>query len=147
MSQERLARQVLLATPTEKRLRGCPRTRWSDYISDLAWSRLGVEPAELSEIPIDWPWGSSSPRAAAPTTLPRGKADRRMTKLLKYFTQTYWQRYKYEWGMFHIMVHMPHLCAVPSTNRKLGALPCTNCCTITGGSGFLIVWWKIVQRK
>jgi len=28
-------------------------TRWSDYISDLAWSRIGVEPAELSEILVD----------------------------------------------------------------------------------------------
>jgi len=40
-------------TPTGKRRRFCPRTRWSDYISDLAWYRLGVEPAELFEIPID----------------------------------------------------------------------------------------------
>jgi len=28
-------------------------TRWRDYISVLAWSGLGVEPAELSEIVID----------------------------------------------------------------------------------------------
>jgi len=33
-----------------KRLRGRPGTRWNDYISDLAWSRLGVEPAKLSEV-------------------------------------------------------------------------------------------------
>jgi len=26
---------------------------WRDYISDLAWSHLGVEPAELSEIAVD----------------------------------------------------------------------------------------------
>jgi len=26
---------------------------WCDYISDPAWSRLGVEPAELSEIAVD----------------------------------------------------------------------------------------------
>ena len=45
--------RVLLATPAGKRLRGCPRTRWRDYISELAWSRLGVEPAELSEIAVD----------------------------------------------------------------------------------------------
>jgi len=32
---------------------GHPRTRWRDYISDLAWSRVGVEPAELSEIAVD----------------------------------------------------------------------------------------------
>jgi len=47
MSHESLARQVLLATPTGKRPKNRPRTRWSDYISDLARSPLGVEPAEL----------------------------------------------------------------------------------------------------
>ena len=45
--------QVLLALPTGKRLRVRPRTRWSDYISDFSWSRLSVEPAELSEIAVD----------------------------------------------------------------------------------------------
>jgi len=30
-----------------------PRTRWRDYISDLAWSRVGVEPTKLSEIVVD----------------------------------------------------------------------------------------------
>jgi len=47
MLQERLARQVLLATPTGKRPRGRPKTRWPDYIPDLAWSRHGVEPGKL----------------------------------------------------------------------------------------------------
>jgi len=50
---KRLAKQVQLAEPMEKRFRGHPRPSWSDYISDLAWSRLGVEPAELSEIAVD----------------------------------------------------------------------------------------------
>ena len=53
ISQERLARQVLLATHRGKQPRGLPRTRWCDYISYLAWSRLGVERAELSEIAVD----------------------------------------------------------------------------------------------
>jgi len=53
MSQERVARHVLLATPPGKRSRGRPRARWNDYISDLAWSRLDVEPAKLSEIAVD----------------------------------------------------------------------------------------------
>jgi len=35
------------AKPTGKRI------RWSEYISDLAWSRLSVEPAQLSEISVD----------------------------------------------------------------------------------------------
>ena len=50
MSHERRARQVLLAKPTGKRPRGRPRTRWSNYISDLARARLGVDRAELPEI-------------------------------------------------------------------------------------------------
>jgi len=39
MSQQTLVRQVLPATPTERRPRSWPRTRWSDYISDLAGFR------------------------------------------------------------------------------------------------------------
>jgi len=55
MPQVRLARQVqvLLATPMGNQPRGRPRTRWSDYISDLAWSHLGAEPADLFEIAVD----------------------------------------------------------------------------------------------
>ena len=48
-THEWLARQVLLATLMGKRLRGRPRDRWLDYISDPAWSRLVVEPVQLSE--------------------------------------------------------------------------------------------------
>jgi len=48
--QLKLVRQVLLATDTGKRPRGRPRARWRDYITDLACSRHGLEPAELCEI-------------------------------------------------------------------------------------------------
>ena len=51
--REGLARQVLLAKPTAKRSRGHPRPRWSDYISDLACSRVGVATGGLSEITLD----------------------------------------------------------------------------------------------
>jgi len=53
MPQERLVRQVLLARPMAERRRGLPRPKWNDRISELAWSRLGVEPTELSEIAVD----------------------------------------------------------------------------------------------
>ena len=43
------ARQVQLAKPTEKRFKGHPRPR----CSDLAWARVGVESAEISEIAVD----------------------------------------------------------------------------------------------
>jgi len=52
IAQGRLARQVLMATPAGKQARG-PKTRWRDYISDLAWSRLGVDRRDLSEIADD----------------------------------------------------------------------------------------------
>ena len=76
---ERLARQVQLAKPTEKRFRGHARPRCSEYIFDLVWSRLGVETAELSEIAVDREvfqvlLGLLPPRATAP----RGKADMKM---------------------------------------------------------------------
>jgi len=43
----------LQSTSTVKRASGLPRTRWRGYISDLAWSHLDVDPAELSEIAVD----------------------------------------------------------------------------------------------
>jgi len=53
MPHKRLARQVLLAKHTGKRPKDRPRPGWSDYISDLSWSRLVVESAELSETADD----------------------------------------------------------------------------------------------
>ena len=53
MPLKRLVRQVLLAKPMGKRPKCRPRTRWRDFITDLAWSRLCVETAELSEIAVD----------------------------------------------------------------------------------------------
>ncbi|KAF7642406.1 hypothetical protein LDENG_00258420 [Lucifuga dentata] len=38
----RLPREVFQACPTGKRPQGRPRTHWRDYISQLAWERLGV---------------------------------------------------------------------------------------------------------
>jgi len=52
-AHEILAREVLLTKPTGKRPRGLSRPRWSNYTSDHAWSHLGVEPAELSDIAVD----------------------------------------------------------------------------------------------
>jgi len=41
------------SSPTGKRPKFSPRTRWHDYISDFAWSRLNVESEKLSEIAVD----------------------------------------------------------------------------------------------
>ncbi|KAI3354568.1 hypothetical protein L3Q82_019072 [Scortum barcoo] len=42
MPPGRLPREVFQACPTGRRPRGRPRTRWRDYVSRLAWERLGV---------------------------------------------------------------------------------------------------------
>ncbi|KAK3564684.1 hypothetical protein QTP86_024812, partial [Hemibagrus guttatus] len=42
--------EVFRACPTGKRPRGRPRTRWRDYVSQLAWECLGVPPEELEEV-------------------------------------------------------------------------------------------------
>jgi len=42
-----------MATATGKRPRVRPRTKWRDYISNLAWSRLDVERKERSEIAVE----------------------------------------------------------------------------------------------
>ncbi|KAK3517672.1 hypothetical protein QTP70_015319 [Hemibagrus guttatus] len=42
--------EVFRACPTGKRPRGRPRTRWRDYVFQLAWERLGVPPEELEEV-------------------------------------------------------------------------------------------------
>ncbi|KAI3356523.1 hypothetical protein L3Q82_017730 [Scortum barcoo] len=47
----RLPREVFQACPTgRRRPRGRPRTRWRDYVSRLAWERLGIPPEELEEV-------------------------------------------------------------------------------------------------
>ena len=46
----RLPREVFLACPAGRRPRGRPRTRWSDYVTQLAWEHLGILPEELEEV-------------------------------------------------------------------------------------------------
>jgi len=48
MFRERLARHVL-ATPTGKRPKNCPRTRWNDCIFEVTWSCLTEQISELEE--------------------------------------------------------------------------------------------------
>jgi len=64
----------LRSTPKRgKRPRGRPRTTWRDYISGLAWSRLGVERAEQSEIALDCD-------VFSPATLLKGKPGMKMNE-------------------------------------------------------------------
>ncbi len=50
--------EVLRARPTGRRLRGRPRTCCRDYVSRLAWERLGIPPEEQEEVSRErevWP--------------------------------------------------------------------------------------------
>ncbi|TWW73592.1 R2DM Retrovirus-related Pol polyprotein from type II retrotransposable element [Takifugu flavidus] len=42
--------EVFRACPSGRRPPGRPRTRWRDYVSRLAWERLGIPPDELEEV-------------------------------------------------------------------------------------------------
>ena len=53
MPPGRLPGEVFRARPTGRRPRGRPRTRWRDYVSRLAWERLGVPPEELEKVAGD----------------------------------------------------------------------------------------------
>ncbi|XP_051936482.1 uncharacterized protein LOC127610385 [Hippocampus zosterae] len=50
MPPERLPGEVFRACPTGRRPRGRPRTRWRDYVTQLAWERLGIPRGELEEV-------------------------------------------------------------------------------------------------
>ena len=49
MPQVRLPKQALHAKANGRRPVGRPRTRWTDYIEDLGWNRLGFPPNEMME--------------------------------------------------------------------------------------------------
>ena len=53
MPQEGLPKQALLAKANGRRPVGRPRTRWTDYIEDLGWNRLGLYPIEMMEVMED----------------------------------------------------------------------------------------------
>ncbi|KAL7836057.1 hypothetical protein SRHO_G00284040 [Serrasalmus rhombeus] len=50
MPPGRLPWEVSQASPLGRRPRGRPRTRWRDYIAQLAWEHLGIPPRELVEV-------------------------------------------------------------------------------------------------
>ncbi|KAK0142873.1 putative uncharacterized transposon-derived protein F52C9.6 [Merluccius polli] len=52
MPPGRLPGEVFRARPTGRRPRGRPRTRWRDYVSRLAWERLGIPQEELAEVEV-----------------------------------------------------------------------------------------------
>ncbi|TWW76516.1 hypothetical protein D4764_13G0011780 [Takifugu flavidus] len=50
MPPGRLPGEVFRACPSGKRPPGRPKTRWRDYVSRLAWERLGIPPDELEVV-------------------------------------------------------------------------------------------------
>ena len=53
MPQERLPKQALRAKANGRRPVGRFRTRWTDYIEDLGWNRLGLRPSEMMDMMED----------------------------------------------------------------------------------------------
>ena len=70
MPQERLPKQALHAKANGRRPVGRPRTRWTDYIEDLGWNRLGLRPSEMMEVMV---WCGGSILSYCPRN-PHGKA-------------------------------------------------------------------------
>ena len=50
MPQERLPKQALHAKANGRRPVGRPRTRWTDYIEDLGWNRLGLHSSKMMDV-------------------------------------------------------------------------------------------------
>ena len=56
-TSERLPKQALPVTCQKqmgKDLLDDPRTRWTNYIDDLGWNRLGLYPSEMMDVMEDW---------------------------------------------------------------------------------------------
>jgi len=70
----------LQSSPAGKLSRSRPRARWRDYISGLAWSRLGVEPAEVYLIAVDREVFRVFLGLLPPATLPKGKPVTKMNE-------------------------------------------------------------------
>ena len=51
--QEKLLKQALLAKANGGRPVGRPRTRWTDYIEDLGWNRLGLHLSKMMGVMED----------------------------------------------------------------------------------------------
>ena len=52
-TQERLPKQALLAKANERRPVVQPRTRWTNYIENLGWNRMGLYSSEMMVVMED----------------------------------------------------------------------------------------------
>ena len=76
-------REVLLATPTEKRFRGHPRPSLSDYISDFAFLVLVWSQKNILKLWLAMRYSKSPLGLQPPATLRRRKAGMKMN-ILRY---------------------------------------------------------------
>ena len=53
MPQKRLPKQALLAKTNGKRPARRPKIRWTKYVEDLGWNRLGFYPIEMMDVMED----------------------------------------------------------------------------------------------
>ena len=78
MFHEQTTKQLMDALPSGKRRRGRPKTRWRNYVEDLARLRLGIPPAELPQVAGDRDaWRSQLKLPPPPPPLPQ--KDKRAT--------------------------------------------------------------------
>ena len=52
-ASERLPKQALHAKANVRRAAGRPRIRWTNYIEDLGWNRLGLHPSGMMYVMED----------------------------------------------------------------------------------------------
>ena len=79
MPHERLPKQALLAQANGRRPVGRPRTRWTNYIEDLGWNRLGLYPSGVKDVMKDRKvWRLN--QAAVPATLTEKRQLRKKKK-------------------------------------------------------------------
>ncbi|TWW53039.1 hypothetical protein D4764_0225990 [Takifugu flavidus] len=81
MPSGRLPLGVFRTCPTGRRPRGRPRTRGRDYISRLAWERLGVPPEELMEVAGERAVWASLLKLLPPATRIRISGRKRITAI------------------------------------------------------------------
>ena len=86
MSHKQRAKQLTDALLSGKRPRGQPRTRWRNYVEDLARSRLEIPPAKLPLVAGDRnAWRSQL--ELLPTQHTKNKPTKKYTRLIQCFPE------------------------------------------------------------
>ena len=84
MPSGKLPKQALHAKANGRRPVGRPRIRWTDYIEDLGWNRLGLRPSKMMEVMEDREVCCGSILSYCPRN-PHGKASNEKRRRYSYF--------------------------------------------------------------